>query len=88
MHLYKIFKSFLRLFNLSITMYDFYEKLKKNQKDLENFKILVALDRTDIEKKKTTERGLEKCSRGVETSGWIKMALRIQWNTSWTSKWR
>ena len=53
MHLYNIFKSFLRLFNLSITRYDFYEKLKKNQKDLENFKILVALDRTDIEKKKT-----------------------------------
>ena len=53
MYLYNIFKSFLRLFNLSITRYDFYEKLKKNQKDLENFKILVALDRTDIEKKKT-----------------------------------
>ena len=53
MHLYNIFKSFLRLFNLSITRYDFYEKLKENQKDLENFKILVALDRTDIEKKKT-----------------------------------
>ncbi len=53
MHLYNIFKSFLRIFNLSITRYDFYEKLKKNQKDLENFKILVALDRTDIEKKKT-----------------------------------
>ena len=52
MHLYNIFKSFLRIFNLSITRYDFYEKLKKNQKDLENFKILVALDRTDIEKKK------------------------------------
>ena len=53
MHLYNIFKSFLRLFNLSITKHDFYEKLKKNQKDLENFKILVALDQTDIKKKKT-----------------------------------
>ena len=53
MHLYNIFKSFLRLFNLSITKHDFYEKLKKNQKDLENFKILVALDRINIEKKKT-----------------------------------
>ena len=51
MHLYNIFKSFLRLFNLSITRHDFSEKLKKNQKEIENFKILVALDRTDIEKK-------------------------------------
>ena len=50
MYLYNIFK-FFKTLNLSITRYDFYEKLKKNQKDLENFKILVALDRTDIEKK-------------------------------------
>ena len=56
MHLYNIFKSFLRLFNLSITKHDFYEKLKKNQKDLENFKILVALDQTDIKKKKNIDR--------------------------------
>ena len=56
MYLYNIFKSFLRLFNLSITKHDFYEKLKKNQKDLENFKILVALDQTDIKKKKNIDR--------------------------------
>ena len=28
----------------------------------------------------------EKCSGGVETSGWIKMALRMQWNASRTPK--
>ena len=37
MYLYNIFKSFLRLFNLSITRHDFYEKLKKNQKDVRKF---------------------------------------------------
>ena len=52
MSLYKIFKSFLRFFNLSITKNDFYEKLKKNQKELENFRILLALDQ-QISKKKT-----------------------------------
>ena len=35
---------------------------------------------------KMTEMDPEKCSGGIETSGWIEIALRIQWNTSLTPK--
>ncbi len=56
MYLYNILKnvvkSFLRFFNLSVTKHNFYEKLKKDQKDLENLKILITLDQVDADKKK------------------------------------
>ena len=46
-----LLKSFLRIFNLSITKHDFYEKLKENRKTLENYKILLEFEDIDFDRK-------------------------------------
>ncbi len=46
-----LLKKFLRIFNLSLTKYDFYESLKKDQKTLEDLRVLCNINDKDYQKK-------------------------------------
>lgn len=46
-----LLKKFLRIFNLSLTKYDFYENLKKEQKVFEDLKTVFKIDDKNYQKK-------------------------------------
>ncbi len=46
-----LLKSFLKIFNLSLTKYNFYESLKKNTKELDDLKILCQINDKDYQTK-------------------------------------